>query len=95
MKLKLKRDMDGSMTGKTARKFNYKNAKALGHKAVDSMFEAGVTAPLLKENFHRKLGGAGKMPKKIRKGNFTNCLQDELNYNDDLWEEELSRTQQV
>ena len=57
MKLKLKRDADGSLTGKTARKYNWKNHKALGRNAVTAMVEAGAVAPLLKHNFHHKLGG--------------------------------------
>ena len=88
MKLKLKRDMDGHMTGKTARKFNYKNVKALGSKAVDSMIEAGATATLFKENFHRKLGGASKQPKKMRKNAHGIALEEEQDYEQALWEEE-------
>ena len=90
MKLKLKRNYDGSLTGKTARKYNFKNEKALGRKAVESMVEAGAAPILQRNNFHAKLGGTSKEPKFRRKFTAKAALQDELWYEEDLIAEEAA-----
>ena len=88
MKLKLKRNGDGTLTGKTARRHNYKNEKALGQRAVDRMVEADAAKPLLKVNFHRKIGGAVNEPKFRRKSNNWTAYDEEMALEDELWEEE-------
>ena len=88
MKLKLKRNGDGTRTGKTARRHNYKNEKALGRTAVDRMVEANAVKPLANHNFHKKLGGAVKEPKYRRKSNNLTAYEDEMAFEDELWEEE-------
>ena len=88
MKLKLKRNGDGTMTGKTARRHNYKNEKALGRSAVDRMVEANAIRALTNQNFHKKLGGAIKEPKYRRKFNHLTAYSDEIAFEDQLWEEE-------
>ena len=88
MKLKLKRNGDGTLTGKTARRHNYKNEKALGRSAVDRMVEANAVTSLTKNNFHKKLGGVVKEPKYRRKSNHLAAYEDEMAFEDELWEEE-------
>ena len=76
------------MTGKTARRHNYKNEKALGRSAVDRMVEANAVRVLTNHNFHKKLGGSIKEPKYRRKFNHLTAYSDEIAFEDQLWEEE-------
>ena len=88
MKLKLKRNGDGTLTGKTARRHNYKNEKALGRRAVNRMVEADAINSLQNFNFHKKIGGAVNEPKFRRKSNKWTAYHEEIALEDELWETE-------
>ena len=88
MKQKLKRNGDGSLTGKTVRRHNYKNEKALGRSAVIRIVEADAVKALIKNNFHKKLGGVIKQPKYRRKSNLYTAYEEEMAFENELWEEE-------
>ena len=88
MKLKLKRNGDGTLTGKTARRHNYKNEKALGRRAVNRMVEADAAKSLQNFNFHKKIGGAVNEPKFRRKSNNWTAYHEEIALEDELWETE-------
>ena len=88
MKLKMKSDGAGQKSGKTVRRFNYKNRQALGRDAVEKMVDAGVIKTLDTNNFHKKLGGTCKEPKYRRKSNTHAALEDEMAFEDELWEQD-------